>query len=472
MKIADVPSALELLEPEELAMIKWRLKWKKSAREKQLTPEGTWWTTHLCSAGRGFGKTRMGAEDIAWYAATNPSVRCGVIAPTSNDVRGVCFEGESGLMSVLPPEIVESYNKSLLEIKLKNGSLIRGFSAEEPGRLRGPQFHRVWADELAAWQRIDETWDMLKFCLRLGENPQILATTTPKPLDLIRRLVKEAQDDHSSVILTTGSTYENEENLAPSFIEELKSYEGTNLGRQEIWAEILDPEEAGVVKRSWFKLWPDGREFPRFEYVLQAYDTAFTERTTGDPTACSVWAVFKPTDKPMSVMLLDCWSDHLSYPDLKPRVLEDYTAVYGSNAEDEDDYSPSGKKVDLVLIEEKGSGISLLQDLQRAGVSARGYNPGKADKITRLHIVSNIIKAGRVYIPESSQHKGQFRSWVNPFMEQVCSFPLATHDDFVDTLSMALRYLRDIGFLNIDPVQEEDYYEEDTRARRENPYAM
>ena len=171
-------------------------------------------------------------------------------------------------------------------------------------------------------------------------------------------------------------------------------------------------------------------------------------------------------------MLLDCWSDHLSYPDLKPRVLEDYTAVYGSNAEHEDDYSPSGKKVDLVLIEEKGSGISLLQDLQRAGVSARGYNPGKADKVTRLHIVSNIIKAGRVYIPESSQHKGQFRSWVNPFMEQVCSFPLASHDDFVDTLSMSLRYLRDIGFLNIDPVQEEDYYDEDRQIRRENPYAM
>ena len=466
-EMLEIQRSLVDLETEDLEMLAWRLSWLGTARDKQLTPEGNWWTTWLILAGRGFGKTRMGAEDIAWYAAEHENVRCGVIAPTSNDVRGVCFEGESGLMAVLPEGIVAGYNKSLLEITLKNGSIIRGFSAEEPGRLRGPQFHRVWCDELAAWAKLDECWDMMKFGLRLGESPCVIATTTPKPLDKIRALVREALDEDSSVIMTTGSTYENSDNLAKSFIDEIAQYEGTQLGRQELHAELLDPEEGGIVKRSWFRAWPDGREFPVFEYIVQSYDTAFTERTTGDPTACSVWGVFKPEDRAMSVMLLDAWGDHLAYPDLKPRVLEDYTASYGG----QDEFN-NGKRVDIVLIEEKGSGISLIQDLQRAGVNVRAYNPGKADKVTRLHVVSNIIQAGRVYIPESSKFKGQFRSWAEPFVEQVCSFPLATHDDYVDTMSQALRMLRDIGFLNIDPVPDpDDYYDED-RITRQNPYAM
>ena len=467
-EMTEIQSSLALLEVEDLEMVAWRLGWLATARDKQVTPEGDWWTTWLILAGRGFGKTRMGAEDIAWYAASHADVRCGVIAPTSNDVRGVCFEGESGLMAVLPQGAILSYNKSLLEITLRNGSLIKGYSAEEPGRLRGPQHHRVWCDELAAWQRLQETWDMMKFGLRLGQNPCVIATTTPKPLDLIRKLVKEALDDESSTLMTTGSTYENADNLAKSFIDEVSQYEGTQLGRQELHAELLDPEEGGIVKRSWFRVWPDGREFPQFDFIVQSYDTAFTERTSGDPTACTVWGVFKPEDRASSVMLLDAWGDHLSYPDLKPRVLEDYTASYGGV----DEFN-KGKRVDLVLVEEKGSGISLIQDLQRAGVHVRAYNPGRADKVTRLHVVSNIIQAGRVYIPESSKVKGQFRSWAEPFVEQVCSFPLASHDDYVDTMSQALRMLRDMNFLNIDPVAvDEDYYEEDRHRARQNPYAM
>lgn len=451
---------LDQLNDEELATLAARLGWLSTARPTQITPGGDWWTTWLILAGRGFGKTRTGAEDIAWFAGANPESRCGVIAPTSADIRSVCFEGESGLLAVLPPNTIDNYNKSLSEITLINKSIIHGFSAEEPGRLRGPQHHRVWCDELAAWKYPQETWDMMKFGLRLGVAPKVIVTTTPKPIDLVRFLVKQGEDDDSSVIITTGSTYDNADNLAKTFIDEIASYEGTQLGRQEIYAELIDPEEGGIVKRSWFKLWPDAHEFPEFEFIVQSYDTAFTEKTSGDPTACTVWGVFKPQDRPQCVMLLDAWGDHLSYPDLKPRVLEDYTESYGE----------PGKRVDLVLVEEKGSGISLIQDLQRAGVHVRAYNPGRADKVTRLHVVSNIIQSGRVYIPESGKIKGQFRSWAEPFIEQVCSFPLATHDDFVDTMSQALRMLRDMGFINIDPVQDDDYDDED-RPRRVNPYA-
>ena len=202
------------------------------------------------------------------------------------------------------------------------------------------------------------------------------------------------------------------DNLAPTFFDAISQYEGTQLGRQELYAELLDPEEGGIIKRAWFRVWPEGKAFPDFQYIIQSYDTAFTEKVNNDPTACTVWGVFKPEDKPTSVMLLDCWQEHLTYPDLKPRVIDDYSAVYGE----------PGKKVDLVLIEEKGSGISLIQDLQRAGVFVRAYNPGRADKIQRLHLVSNIIAAGRVYLPESSRFEGQFRDWCEPFLNQVCSF--------------------------------------------------
>jgi predicted phage terminase large subunit-like protein len=134
--------------------------------------------------------------------------------------------------------------------------------------------------------------------------------------------------------------------------------------------------------------------------------------------------------------------------------------------------------VDLVLVEDKASGISLIQDLQRAHVFVRSYNPGKADKTQRLNIISNIIKAGRVWIPESSNRKGYVRDWAEGMVSQICSFPETTHDDFCDSMSQALRYLRDAGWLNIDPPPNEDYDDEDVidagweHRKRENPYAV
>ena len=465
MNLTHIQAGLAQLELPDLAMLAWRMSWLDTSRPEQLAPEGEW-TAWLILSGRGWGKTRTGAEDIAWYAVKNPQVRCGVIAPTSSDIRGVCFEGESGLMAVLPPQVVASYNKSLSEILLTNGSLIRGFSAEEPSRLRGPQFHRVWLDELAAWQRAQETFDMIKFCLRLGQHPQMVVTTTPRPIELIVDLVDQAQTGTGSVMLTTGSSYDNAANLAPSFIQELASYEGTALGAQEIYGEVLDLESAGIIKRDWFRLWPAAREFPTFVYIVQSYDTAYTERTTGDPSACTVWGVFRPLDRPLCVMLIDCWADHLAYPDLKPKLIEEFESIYGGETDKD------GRRTDLILIEEKASGQSLVQDLGRAGLPVQGYNPGRLDKVQRAHLVSNIIAAGRVYVPESTKRPGYIRDWAEPFMRQVCSFPEAAHDDYVDTMTQALRILRDMNFLNIDPEPvDDDYYEEDRHRARQNPYA-
>ena len=468
MDLAQIQGSLALLDLPDLEMLAWRLRWMASARDKQKTPDGDWWTTWFICAGRGFGKTRTGAEDLAWYAASNPAVRCGAVGPTSNDVRGVMFEGESGLLSILPKSLVAGYNRSLSEITLTNGSIIRGFSAEEPSRLRGPQFHRVWADEIAAWKYADETYDMIRFCLRLGETPKLIITSTPKPIDLVRRLATAALDDNSSVVMTTGSTYENKANLARTFIEEMASYEGTTLGRQELYAELIDSEEGGIVKRSWFKLWSSAKTLPQFEYVVQSYDCATSDKTVNDPTACVVFGVFSPgPDQPMSVLLIDCWSQHMQYPELRPKVIEEFQSVYG----DENEFG-NGKKTDLILVEDKSAGISLIQDLQRANLPVRGYNPGKADKTMRLNIVSSLIARGRVYVPESTIKEGLPRNWVEPFLNQVCSFPNATHDDYVDALSQALRVLRDMGMIGIDPLPEEDdVYDEDLHRSRDNPYS-
>ena len=466
MNLSAIQAGLAQLEIEDLMLLAWKMGWIDKARPDQLAPPGDW-TTWLILSGRGWGKTRTGAEDIGGFAAANPGVRCGVIAPTSSDIRGVCFEGESGLLSVIPDKLIESYNKSLAEITFKNGSIIRGFSAEEPSRLRGPQFHRVWLDELAAWQRAQETFDMIKFCLRLGDHPQMVITTTPKPIELIVDLVDQARTGNGSVIMTTGSSYENKDNLAPSFIQELQSYEGTALGAQEIHGEVLDLESAGIIKRDWFRLWPADKPLPNFLYVVQSYDTAYTERTTGDPSACSVWGVFRPLDRPLCAMLIDCWAEHLAYPDLKPRIIEEFGAIYGGETEKQ------GRRTDLILIEEKASGQSLVQDLGRAGLPVRGYNPGRLDKVQRAHLVSNIIANGRIYIPESINRPGQVRDWCEPFIRQVCSFPEAAHDDYVDTMTQALRLLRDQGYLNIDPPPaDDDLYVDDSQPRRVNPYAI
>lgn len=464
-EFAEVRKNFDLLPGDKQAAYEKRIGWLNSANPHQLPPRDLWWSIWLLLAGRGAGKTRCAAEWAWWESWRAPNTRTLVSAPTSADIRDVCFEGDSGIMNVIPMQIVSEYKSSLSEITLINGSIIKGIPASEPGRFRGPQFHRGWLDELAAWDYLDESWDMIQFGMRLGKHPLLICTSTPKPKPRIIELISRDGED---VAYTIASTYDNKDNLAPKFLEQILQYEGTKLGRQEIYAEIIDPEESGIVKRTWFKLWPNDKPLPRFEYVLQSYDCATSDKTHNDPTACTVWGVFKPSDdKPMSVLLIDCWTEYLQYPELKPRVIEEYASIYG----DENEFG-NGKKVDQVLVEDKSAGISLVQDLQRAGIPARGYNPGKADKTMRLNIVAPIIQRGRVYLPESSKKSGAARDWCEPLINQLCAFPDVRHDDLVDSTSQALRILRDLGFLVIDYIPDDtDMYIDETQPRRVNPYA-
>ena len=192
------------------------------------------WTTWLLLAGRGWGKTRVGAEDVGWYGQRNAGSRIAIVAATIADARDTCVEGESGLLAVIPSMCVETWNRSLGELILTNGTRYKLFSGEEPERLRGPQHHRAWCDEMAAWRQ-PETWDQVQFGLRLGTNPQAVVTTTPKPTPLIRALMKR-----TGTIVTRGSTFDNAANLSASALINLRErYEGTRLGRQELEAELL-----------------------------------------------------------------------------------------------------------------------------------------------------------------------------------------------------------------------------------------
>jgi predicted phage terminase large subunit-like protein len=306
---------------------------------------------------------------------------------------------------------------------------------------------------------------MLQFCLRLGVNPRCVVTTTPKPTPLIQRLVQMAKHPVNKTILTTGSTYENKGNLAAPFMRQIVQYEGTNLGRQEIHAELIDIEESGIIKRAWFKRWASEKPLPLLNYVIQSYDTAFTEKTENDPTACTTWGVFRPSpDEPYCVMLLDCWTDHLKYPELRTKAKEEFKCTYGDQE----------AKVDLLLIEDKGSGIALIHDLQRAGLPVRKYNPGRPDKVARLHAVSHLVYNGRVFIPESKSVKGEYVTWAEPFIREVCAFPNSPHDDMVDTFSQALALFRDQEWLFIDETPEKNPYEEEERELNgyANPYAV
>jgi phage terminase large subunit-like protein len=218
-----------------------------------------------------------------WQAITKPKTRWAVVAPTSADVIDTCFEGESGIISVLERYGIfdeNAWNKSRSSYMLPNGSRIKGFSAEKPDRLRGPQHHGAWCDELAAWAS-PESFDQLQFGLRLGNNPQVIVTTTPRPTKIVKEILKDPE-----TTITRGSTYENKDNLATSTLVTLQAkYENTRLGRQELFGEILDDNPGALWTRAGIeaaRVVPDA--VPPLIRIVVGVDPAVTNTETSDST--------------------------------------------------------------------------------------------------------------------------------------------------------------------------------------------
>lgn len=237
---------LDALTPFERAALvyDWRGTW---ARPGQIAPDGAWrgW---LIRSGRGYGKTRTGAEWVREAVERDGARRVALVGRTAADVRDVMVEGTSGILNVCPPWNRPVYEPSKRRLTWPGGAVATTYSADEPNLLRGPEHDRAWADELAAWERAEETWSNLMLGLRLPPMPRVVVTTTPRPTPIIRRLLADP-----SFVVTVGSTYENRANLAATYVEDLERRYGRDsaIYRQEVLGEVLDdmarPYPSGMV---------------------------------------------------------------------------------------------------------------------------------------------------------------------------------------------------------------------------------
>jgi phage terminase large subunit-like protein len=217
-------------------------RWTLHARPNQISPPGDW-RTWLILAGRGWGKTRTGAEWVRQQVKVFPLVN--LIGATADDARDIMIEGESGILAICPRGERPTYKASSRQLLWPNGAKSLIFTADEPERLRGKQHMKLWSDELGSWRYV-EAWDQAMFGLRLGANPQVVVTTTPKPTKIIRDLMAAP-----TTTVTRGTTYDNRGNLAAAFMEQIiAKYEGTRLGRQELNAEILDDNPGALWTRA------------------------------------------------------------------------------------------------------------------------------------------------------------------------------------------------------------------------------
>ncbi len=234
---------LKELSPEQAHALNYD--WDFWARPKQQFPGGDW-ITWLILAGRGFGKTRVGAEWVRHLAENKLIGRIALIGETAADVRDTMVHGEAGIMAISRPGFRPIHIESRRLVQWPNGVIATTYSGEKPDQLRGPAHGAAWGDEPAKWKYGQDAIDNLMFGLRLGQHPQVCFTTTPRPIKLIKDLVKDL-----TTHVTRGTTYENLKNLAPAFAKKIISkYEGTRLGRQELNAEILDDVPGALWNRT------------------------------------------------------------------------------------------------------------------------------------------------------------------------------------------------------------------------------
>jgi len=282
-----------------------RYNWDFWARPKQKTPKGDWKVWFL-NCGRSFGKTRTGSEWVREKVKSGCK-RIAIVTSTNSDIEKVVVTGESGILNCCcehdqtkkgvrigkptwsPTKRTLFWWKDGRETGKEKDIVARAqcFSAEEPERLRGPQFEAAWCDEMGSWTKDQQTYDMLRFCLRLGKNPQVCITTTPRSTVLIRYLAKKCKDDPEHFIMTTGSSFEND---SPDVdLSAFKEFEGTRLGRQELHAEILTENEGALWTADMIDACQiDRDEVPDLERIVVSVDPAVTSNTESDMTGMVV----------------------------------------------------------------------------------------------------------------------------------------------------------------------------------------
>jgi len=351
--------------------------WELWARSDQLPPPGEW-RVWLLRSGRGAGKTRTGAEWVRAHVEARTYRRIAIVGRTWADVRDVMVEGESGILAVSKPWFYPDYQPSRRLLVWPNGVIAKLYSANEPDLLRGPQHDAAWCDELASW-RAPETWDNLMMGLRLGTDPRCVVTTTPRPTKLICSLIAK-----ETTVETRASTYANRANLAAAFFDDIvSSYEGTRLGRQEIYGELLEDVPGA--------LWSHARidearlsEAPRnLTCVVVAVDPAVSSGENSDETGICVVALGEDKHGYVLADRSGRFSPH-RWGELVTKLYHEYEANY--------------------VVAEGNNGGDVVKDLLQAidsGVPVRMVHASRG-KFVRAEPISSLYEQGRVH------HVGSF----------------------------------------------------------------
>lgn len=259
--------------------------WRFIARREQLAPPGDW-TVFVPLGGRGSGKTRAGAEWLIEQHRYSGARNSAIVGATAADLRDFCLEGISGILSIAPNEFRPKHYPSKRKVVWPNGTETHLYSAEEPNRLRGPNHDKAWADELASWQYLKDSWDNLEFTLRESDNPQIFVTTTPKPKKKFREILQDAD-----TVKTVMSTFDNASNLSPKYLARMaRKYGGTTLGKQELEAVLLEQAEGALWKRAWIEnkrvKWEQIKE--RLTRIMIGVDPSVSNTKTSNETGITV----------------------------------------------------------------------------------------------------------------------------------------------------------------------------------------
>jgi phage terminase large subunit-like protein len=388
----------------------------KRAREKQRPPDRPWKIWYI-EAGRGFGKTETGAQWIIQKAKERGKRgRFALVAPTAADIRDVMIEGESGIKTISPPWFNPQYEPTKRRLTWPNGAVAHCYSAEEPDRLRGPQHTHAWLDEPATW-KCPETFDMLMFGLRIGDDPQAVMTTTPKPHRWLREIKKKA-----TTALTRGTSYENKNNLAPSYYSEIIApYEGTKQGRREI--EAIDEDDAeGAL---WTSDGLDARriaiaDMPTLDRVIVAVDPSVAD--PGGPEAAKAERR-KSDDRDMAecgiVLVGVAMQEHptlgwcaYAYVLLDASLARAHPNVWGQRVIEVYQFNQAD-----VVVAEVNNGGAMVESVLRAIDQNVSYKKLTATrgKRTRAEPVAALYQQGRVFHVRGvdfGQLEAQMTTWV------------------------------------------------------------
>jgi phage terminase large subunit-like protein len=387
--------------------------------------------------------TRTGAEWVRHLAETGQARRIALVAPTAADVRQVVVEGHSGLLAVSPSWSRPRYEPSKGRLTWPSGAQATMYSADQPDRLRGPQHDAAYCDELACWRR-PEAWSNLRFGLRLGANPRICVTTTPKPISLVKDLIADP-----TTVLVKGSTHENRPNLAPAFLGQiLATYEGTRLGQQEIYAEILE-----IGEGAWFT----GFDVAKHIAAAAEYDGRFPVHLAIDAgtsqTTAAVWFQIRPrsqeTGVPSCGIVLPPGFPHriMVFGEYTARGL--YSASNAAAIRRKSDELPCRGRVDFVRIDpaaaaRTGIGPAAYAEYERA-FGARALARAPYHKVAdALDFIELLLDSGCLLIhPRCVALKAAFQQyvrarrggeWLNePAPDQ------SPHEDLIDALRYGIR---------------------------------